>query len=44
QHIYVISGLRLPSSCRSRRENKLFEVVRKTWSGNPSAICFCCKR
>ena len=31
QHIYVISGLRLPSSCRSRRENKLFEVVRKTW-------------
>ena len=30
QHIYVISGLRLPSSCLSRRENKLFEVVRKT--------------
>ena len=29
--IWRISGLRLPSSCRSQRENKLFEVVRKTW-------------
>ena len=29
--IWRISGLRLPSSWRSRRENKLFEVVRKTW-------------